>query len=345
MTAGMLAISGLLIVVNGFFVGVEFAALGARRADIDSRAESGARSALAAQRLQTDLGATLGGAQLGITMASLLLGMIAEPTIAHKLEPLLHDLGAGEALVHPISFAVALSIVAYLHMVVGEMVPKSLAIASPEGALVAIALPMRAFVWLVRPLNTVLTQLSNLFLRLIRVEPKNELDGAATTAELLSMVENSAAEGLIDEDDVTLIGAAVAFGQLTVEQVMVPIEDVVAVPISASAQEVEQTMVDTNHARLVVYEENIGAVRGFVHGKDLLHLTPASRQAPLRQRHVRPMVRVPVGSSLPEVLLAMRRSRIHLGLVVEDGRSIGVVSLDRVLAELVSADNGSDAGS
>ena len=109
---------------------------------------------------------------MGITMASLLLGMIAEPTIAHKLEPLLHDLGAGEALVHPISFAVALSIVAYLHMVVGEMVPKSLAIASPEAALVAIALPMRAFVRLVRPLNTILTHLSNLFLRLIRVEPK-----------------------------------------------------------------------------------------------------------------------------------------------------------------------------
>ncbi|MCP3936118.1 MAG: HlyC/CorC family transporter [Actinomycetia bacterium] len=344
MTAVLLLASIVLILINGFFVAVEFAALGARRAEIDARAAEGNRVALVAQGLQANLGQTLGAAQLGITMASLLVGMIAEPTIAHEIEPAIEALGGGETLTHTLGFAIALGIVAFLHMVVGEMVPKSMSIAAPETSLAILAVPMRAFVLLVSPLNSVLIVMSNLFLRMIRVEPRSELAEAATTAELLSMVDHSAQEGLIDSDDVTLIAAAVRFGQRTAEDLMVPLSEVDAVPISASAAEVEQAMVDTNHARLVVYEDSIEAVRGFVHGKDLLHLTAASRRAPLRQTHVRPMVRIPVGTTLPEVLLAMRRSRIHLGLVVDESRSIGVVNLDRVLAELVTADTSDDDG-
>lgn len=336
MTGLALVSAAVLILVNGFFVAVEFAALGARRSDIDERAAAGQRTAIAAQSLQGQLSDTLGAAQLGITVASLLLGKIAEPAVAHLIEDQLHALGVSESLEHPIAFTIALSIVAFLHMVIGEMVPKNLSIALAERSLMLLALPMVAFVWFVRPLNLLLTALSNLGLRLLRVEPKNELDGAVTSAELLTMVRESAAGGLIDHDDVMLLGAAVSFGERKVDDVMVQLADVDAVPISASVAEVEHELVTTNHARLVVYEDTFDNIRGFVHGKDLLSLGAAARSAPLRQRMIRPMVRVPAGTALPEVLLAMRRTSILLALVVLDGRSVGVVTLDQVLAELVT---------
>ena len=334
----------VLIFVNGFFVGVEFAALGARRSDIDERAAAGQRTAQAAQTLQSRLSDTLGAAQLGITLASLLLGKIAEPAVAHLIEDLLHDLGVPERFEHTIAFAVALSIVAFFHMVVGEMVPKNVSIAMAERSLMWLALPMVFWVWLVTPLNWLLTVLSNLGLRVLGVEPKDELDGAVTSGELLTMVRESAEGGLIDDDDLTLLGAAVSFGERLVDEVMVPMSEVDAVPISASVAEVEHELVTTNHARLVVYEDHIENVRGFVHGKDLLALGEAARLAPMRQRMIRPMVRVPQGTALPEVLLAMRRTSILLGLVVDGSRAVGVVTLDNVLAELVAPSHAGTSG-
>lgn len=335
MTALSLAFAVVLILLNGFFVAVEFAALGAKRSAIDEQAKAGKRTALAAQKLQSQLSGTLGAAQLGITVASLLLGKIAEPSVAHLIEPWLASAGVSEDLEHTVALIIALSIVAYLHMVIGEMVPKNLSIALAERSLLVLAVPMRAFVRLVSPLNAMLLLLSNLGLRLLRVEPKGELDGSVTSAELMVMVQQSAEGGLIDNDDLTLLGAAVAFGELKVDDVMVAIDEVDSVPISASVGEIERRLVATNHTRLVVYEDDVANVRGFVHGKDLLQLATSAREAPLRQWMVRPMVRIPVGSALPEVLLAMRRTSIFLGLVVDGSTAVGVVNLDSVLSELV----------
>jgi len=331
-----LVVAVLLIAVNGFFVALEFAALGAKRSVIDDRAEAGNRAAIAARSLQASLPATLGASQLGITVSSLVLGKIAEPAVADLLDEAFDVLGLSQNLRHTLAFAVALTLVAFTQMLWGEMVPKNVAIAKAETSLLLMAVPMRAFAWLVAPLNKLLLALANIVLRLLRVKLRHELDGAATSAELLAMVRQSAEGGLIDEDDLNLLGAAVAFGELTARNVMVPMSEVDAVSISASAAEVEHQLIATNHARLVVYEDTLANVRGFVHGKDLLRLSPAAREAPLGQRVVRPMVRIPVDSALPDVLLAMQRTSILLGLVVDGSAAVGVVTLDNVLNELVS---------
>jgi len=331
----------LLVATNSFFVAVEFSAVGARRSEVDARAESGKSADRAAQRLQQMLLVTLGSAQLGITVASLALGRIGEPVVGHLLEALFDDIGVGENLAKTLSFVIAWAIVVFVHTVVGEMVPKNFTIVDAGRMLRIIAVPMLAFVWVARPIVLSLVAIANGFLRLIRIVPVTELDGSVTSAELASMVRESAEEGLIDAEDSDILSGALAFGATSVEAVMVPIAEVDAVPVTATVAETEARFVDTAHLRLVVYESDIVNVRGFVHAKDLLGLTEPARHRPLPQSTIRPMVQVSPTASLPEVLLAMRHRQTHLGVVVENdpagGQAVihGVVTLDAVLAKLV----------
>ena len=337
MTAFALLMAVLFVIANGFFVAVEFAAVGARRTEVDARAESGRAADRAAQRLQRSLLLTLGASQLGITVSSLALGKIGEPAVGHLLENLFHDLGIGESLGNTLGFAIALAIVVFVHTVIGEMVPKNMTIVDAGATLRRLALPMAAFVYVARPIVMSLIAIANGALRLLRLEPVSELDGSVTAAELGSMVRASAAEGLIDTDDSSLLGGALAFGGTTVDAVMVPIAEVDAVPASATVAETEAKLVATEHARLVVYEAAIGEVRGFVHGKDLLALSGPERQRRLPHSIIRPMVQLSALASLPEVVLAMRRGQTHLGVVLDAATDevLGVVTLDAVLAALV----------
>jgi len=337
MTTFALLSAVFFVITNGFFVAVEFAAVGARRTEVDARAESGGVVDRAAQRLQQSLLVTLGSSQLGITVSSLALGKIGEPAVAHLLEDLFHDLGVGENLGNKLGFAIALTIVVFIHTVVGEMVPKNMTIVDAGAALRWLALPMAAFVYVARPIVISLITIANGVLRLLRLEPVSELDGSVTAAELGSMVRASAAEGLIDTDDSSLLAGALAFGGTTVDSVMVPIDDVDAVPTSATVAQTEATLVATEHARLVVYETVIDEVRGFVHGKDLLALSGPARELRLPHSIIRPMVHVRASASLPEVVLTMRRRQTHLGVVLDNEaeRVIGVVTMDAVLAALV----------
>jgi len=340
-TAVSLIAAVLLVGANGFFVAVEFASVGARRSEVDARAESGKRADRAAQRLQEMLLVTLGSAQLGNTMASVALGRIGEPAVGHLLDALFTRVGIGEDMANNLGFVIALSIVVLVHTVVGEMVPKNFTIADAGRMLRIVAIPMLAFAWLARPIVHALVATANGFLRLIGLEPVTELDGSVTSAELASMVRESAEEGLIDADDSGLLSGALAFGATSVEAVMVPIGEVDAVPVTATVAETEERLVDTAHLRLVVYESDIGNVRGFVHAKDLLGLTEPARHRPLPQSTIRPMVQLSRSASLPEVLLAMRRRQTHLGVVADSdstgGPAVihGVVTLDAVLARLV----------
>jgi len=340
MTIVSLIASVMLVFTNAFFVAVEFAAVGARRSEVDARAESGNSADRAAQRLQQTLLVTLGSAQLGITMASLALGRIGEPVVGHLLELLFDDVGLAESLSNTLGFVLGLSIVVFVHTVVGEMVPKNFTIVDAGRMLRIVAIPMLAIVWIARPVVLSLVALSNGFLRLIRVEPVSELDGSVTSAELASMVRDSAEEGLLDAEDSDLLSGAIAFGATTVEAVMVPLDGVDAVPITATVAETEARLVDTAHLRLIVYESDISNIRGFVHAKDLLSLTEPSRHRPLPQSVIRPMVRVAPSASLPEVLLVMRRRQTHLGVVAESSDAggpvviHGVITLDAVLARL-----------
>jgi CBS domain containing-hemolysin-like protein len=331
-----LLLSVVLLLVNGFFVAAEFALIAARRSRIEQLADAGDRRATAAIRSVRELSFMLSAAQLGITIASLLLGYLAEPALADLLEGPLHDAGLGEGSAHTIAFVIALTVVVFLHMVVGEMVPKNIAIAEPDRTALWLALPMRGFTQLLRPLVSFLNVSANGLLRLLGVEPTDELSEARTGDEIAGMLAVSRRAGLLEEVEHRLMTGALGFPVREVASVMVRRDDVVAVPESATVAEVEQVVVASGHTRIVVHGSDLDEVLGFVHAKDLLAVAPAGRDRRVPNRLVRRMLVVPSDRTLQDLLLAMRRARIHVALVASPGGgTAGIVTLEDVLESLV----------
>jgi CBS domain containing-hemolysin-like protein len=325
----------ILLLANAFFVAAEFAVLAARRTrleQLEAEGRSGARRALANAR---QLSLMLSGAQLGITMASLGLGYVAEPAVARLLEGPLQAAGVPAALSHTLAFVVALTIVVFLHMVIGEMVPKNIAISEPERSALLLAVPLRAYMVVFGPLIRLLNVLANGGLRLLGVEPRDELVVAHTAEEIGSMLTASRREGLLEEFEHRLLSGALGFAGRTVGAVMVPRDRVVAVPVDSTPEAVESIVVERGHSRVPVYGDDLDAVIGFVHAKDLLDLGAAHRYRPLPRRLVRRMLVVSPERTLQQVLVAMQRARLHFAVVVEGGRTAGIVTLEDVLEELV----------
>jgi CBS domain containing-hemolysin-like protein len=334
---GSLLLTAVLVVVNGFFVGNEFALVGSRRSRLEELAAEGQRGARAALDASSDLTMQLAGAQLGVTVASLGIGAVGEPTVAHLFES---ALGAvvelPHGLVESVGFLLGLSVVVFCHMVIGEVVPKNLALAGPEPALLWMAPVGRAYLRVTRPLVWLLQRLANAGVRLLRVEPRDELTSAHTASELAVMVAESHEEGLIEEFAHDLLAGVLDFGDRDVSSVMVPRDQVVTVSRRATVAEVEQVVVRSGHSRLPVIDADVDTVLGFVHAKDLLTLPADAHDQPLPLRLVRRMLVVTQDRSLEDLLLAMRRARIHFAVVVDEGRgTVGVVTLEDLLEELV----------
>ena len=337
MIARSLLLSLLLLLANGFFVAVEFALIASRRTKLEALAEEGrprARLAIGAMR---HLNVQLAGAQLGITMASLLLGYVAEPAVAGLIE----DATAAfvelpEGLLHTIGFVVALTIVAFLHMVVGEMVPKNLAIADPERTLLALVPLNRAYVTLFGPVLRVLNALSNAGVRLLGVEPRDELATSASADELAAMLGASRDEGLIEEVAHQLLTGALDLGDRSITTVMVPRDQVVWLPRRATPAEAEALVVSSGLTRLLVTDDEVDDVLGFVHAKDLLTLAGPARHAPLPLGRIRRMLVLDARTSLDDALLAMQRARVHVAVVTDaQDRTLGIATLENVIEALV----------
>ena len=334
MTVLAIAVGSLLVLFNGAFVALEFGLLGAMKSAIDAEATAGRKSALAAQRLQRDVLTTLGGAQLGITICSLVIGRLAEPAVASVIEQLVNEFAEiSETVLHSVSFAIALALVVVVHMVLGEMVPKNLAITGPERTLLLLARPMALYLSLARPVIRMFQGFSNGLLGLFRVEPTSELDESTTSAELALMVDESHDQGLIDSQEYALIESAIAFGQMPATSVMAQIDHVHSVSVDSEIVEIEDQIVKTGHTRLVVHGADMNDVRGFVHSKDLLGIK--EKKQSLAPDLIRPMLRVDPESTLPDVLQLMRRSQIHLAVVTSEGTNSGVLTLDDVMRGLV----------
>ena len=334
MTVLAIAVGSLLVLFNGAFVALEFGLLGAMKSAIDAEATAGRKSALAAQRLQRDVLTTLGGAQLGITICSLVIGRLAEPAVASVIEQLVNEFAEiSETVLHSVSFAIALALVVVVHMVLGEMVPKNLAITGPERTLLLLARPMALYLSLPRPVIRMLQGFSNGLLGWFRVEPTSELDESTTSAELALMVDESHDQGLIDSQEYALIESAIAFGQTPATSVMAQIDHVHSVSVDSEIVEIEDQIVKTGHTRLVVHGADMNDVRGFVHSKDLLGIK--EKKQSLAPDLIRPMLRVDPESTLPDVLQLMRRSQIHLAVVTSEGTNSGGLTLDDVMRGLV----------
>lgn len=328
-----LVIALLLIVANGFFVALEFALIATQRSQLEaSLAENDPRAEKALASI-TELGLQVSGAQLGITLATIALGYLAEPSIAAIIEWMLPFLGSG--LRHIVALIVATAIVVFLHMVVGEMVPKNIALADPAQASMRLAPLHRWFVRLTGPVIIVLNALSMWMVRLIGVQPVDERGEARTPAELASLIEESRGEGVLDEFEHSLLAGTLDLREATVASEMVGWASVDRVHAGATVAEIEQAVVTSGHSRLPVVD-GTGNVSGWVHAKDLLHFDAAAWDQPYPLDLLHAPLRVTPNMNLEQVLLGMQRVRRHFALVVaEDGAMAGIITLEDVLESVV----------
>jgi CBS domain containing-hemolysin-like protein len=324
------------LVANAFFVAAEFALLAARRTRIDQLAaqgEPGAHDAAAGLR---ELSLMLAGAQLGITICSLGLGAVAEPAIARNLESAVHHVvEIPEAALHTMGFVISLAIVVLLHLVVGEMAPKSWAIAHPERAALVLARPFRAFTFLFRPVIGFLNHAANGVVRLFGVEPQAERAVTHSPTDLLLLLEESAQRGGIPADEHRLLARTIELSGLTAATAMTPRDDIVAVAAHETTTDVAAVAHATGRSRLVVHEGDLDRVVGVLHVKDILLLETEPGHVTTVGELIRPALFTTEDQPLEEVLVDMRQAHQHLAVVGRPGAVEGVVTLDDVLGKLI----------
>ena len=230
-------LTAVLLAANAFFVGAEFALISARRDRLEALAEQGKHSAVTVIRAGENLPLMLAGAQLGITVCSILLGRVGEPAVAHLLEKPFHLLGIPDTVLHTVSFVIAITIVVVLHVLLGEMVPKNIAIAGPESAAMLLVPPYLVWVRAARPVIAIYDWCAHMILRAVGVEAKTELENTVSTVELSEMIAESLSEGLLDPDEHNRLSRALRIRNRVVAEVAVPLSEVRAVPVAADRSE------------------------------------------------------------------------------------------------------------
>ncbi|UNS95672.1 hemolysin family protein [Streptomyces tubbatahanensis] len=333
MTAIQLIIGLLTLVVNAFFVGAEFAMISVRRAQIEPLAEDGDKKARKVLWGLEHVAQMLAAAQLGITLCTLVLGVVAEPAIAHLLEPVFHAMGVPDGVAHGVSFVIALSLATYLHMLLGEMVPKNIALAGPERAALLLGPPLVALSRALRPVIFAVNSFANGLLKLIHVEPKSEVEAAFSDDDLAQMVADSSEAGLLDDRSTERLRDALELGRRPVGDVAQPLPKVVIAGRGVTPEGLERLSTESGFSRFPVVDDD-GRVLGYLHVKDALDASP--RESPFPLTAMRPIARVRASLPLDDVLGAMRSSGTHLAAVTgPDGRATGVVTMEDVLRELV----------
>lgn len=334
MSMGMTMLVVGLLLANAFFVGAEFAVISARRSSIEPRAEAGSRSAKTVLWAMENVSDMLACAQLGVTVCSVSLGVVAEPALAHALEGPIHDLGLSTSAAHIVAMIIALVIIVGLHVVVGEMVPKNASVSAPDRAALILGPPL---VWLSRilhPIIVALNWLANGVLRLFGIEPRDEVTSAFTADEVHSIVERSSEEGTLHDEEGLLAGA-IEFSDRTADEVMVPIGDVQSLPSGASVEDVEGMVAATGFSRLPVRSGD--RFVGYLHMKDTLFARPGEREEPIQEWRVRALPEVAQTDQVEAVLDTMQRSGAHIAVVRDEAHEsdLGVVYLEDIIEILV----------
>ncbi|AIR97036.1 hemolysin family protein [Streptomyces glaucescens] len=332
MTVVQLLIGLATLVVNAFFVGAEFALISVRRSQIEPYAEQGDRRARSVLWGLRHVSALMAAAQLGITLCTLVLGVVAEPAIAHLLEPAFHAMGVPSGAGHAVSFVIALTLATYLHMLLGEMVPKNIALAEPVRSALFLGPPLVTLSRALRPVIFTVNAFANGLLKLLGIHTRDEVTSTFSDAELARLVKDSGAAGLIDDRAQERLHDALELGRRPVRDVVLPLERVVYARVGVTPEELEDLSAESGFSRFPVVDEGRRIV-GYLHVKDALDASP--REVPFRLRDMRPIARVREATPLDDVLTAMRRSRTHLAAVLgADGRLAGLVTMEDVLREL-----------
>lgn len=324
----------ILLIANAFFVGAEFAVISARRSQIEPRAEAGSKRAKTALYAMENATLMLATSQLGITVCSLLILNVSEPSIHHLLEGPLAWTGLPAEAVTIVAFIVTLLIVSYLHVVFGEMVPKNAAFSMPDQAVLLLAPPLVMVSRIFRHIIAALNAIANGVLRLFRVEPKSGADSTYTLEEVASIVSHSTREGVLDDPSGAL-NAAFEFTEKRASDLLVPSERLITLAPGATPNDVEAAVTRHGFSRYPM-RDSAGDLAGYVHIKDLLRLSEERMEQPISSKRVREMLALSPDTDAEDMLAHMQARGVHLARIVErDGTELGVAFLEDIIEELV----------
>ena len=332
MSPGMVALVVGLLLANAFFVGAEFAVISARRSSIEPLADAGSRSAKTVLWAMENVSLMLACAQLGITVCSVSLGVVAEPALAYAIEPGIVSLGLPTEAAHVVAVAIALVIIVGLHVIVGEMVPKNAAVSSPDRAALIFGPPLVAIARIVRPLIGAMNWVANGILRLMGIEPREEVTSAFTADEVHGIIRRSSDEGTLS-DAAGLLTGAIEFSDNVAADVMIPTDKVRGVELGVTVDELEAVVAQTGFSRIPVSDN--GRYTGYLHVKDALYARPGEREEPIQAWRVRDLPAVSFDAEVEDVLALMRRSGAHVASVQRGGDAIGLVFLEAIIEVLV----------
>ncbi|MCI3927667.1 hemolysin family protein [Paenibacillus sp. TRM 82003] len=320
-----------LVFLNGFFVAAEFAMVKVRGSRIDTLVQQGHRRAAFARRLTSNLDAYLSACQLGITLASLGLGWVGEPTIADWLEHTFHG-AIPDHLLHPIAFAIAFSLITVLHIVLGELMPKSLAIRKSEEVTMWTALPLDIFYRVMYPFIWLLNGLANRLLLLIGIEPAGESESAHSEEEIRILMKESNKSGHIDNTELTLVDNVFDFADTTAREIMIPRTEMVCLYLDRPFEENMRIVIEEKHTRYPVCEADKDNIIGLVHIKDFLDRNGVSDLRP----YIRPITKVPESMPISQLMKVLQRKRTYMALLIDEyGGSAGLVTFEDIIEELV----------
>lgn len=325
----------LLVFLNGFFVAAEFAIVKVRSTRINQLVMEGNKRANLAKTLTDNLDAYLSATQLGITLASLGLGWIGEPAIAELLGPIMHALHVPETLTHTLSFIIAFATITFLHIVLGELAPKSMAIQKAETTTLWTAGPLILFHKIMYPFIWALNRTAFFFLRFVGIQPTTDHDSAHTEEEIRILMQQSHKSGLIDQTELTLVDNVFEFAERNAREIMIPRTDMVCVFQNDDFEETFKVIMEEMHTRYPVAAGDKDNIIGFVHIKDIYRLYMSDKKNDLNSI-IRPVERVPESIHISDLLKQMQRNRSQMAIVIDEyGGTAGLVTVEDILEEIV----------
>ena len=331
-----------LLAANAFFVASEFALISSRKDRIESLIAQGRKGARKVLYATEHLSIMLAGAQFGITIASLILGKVAEPAVAHFLEEPFLAMGVPGNLIHPISFVIALAFITFLHILFGEMVPKNIAIAGPETLAMWLTPAMIWWVKITRPLIELMNWIARITLRAFGIEQKDELDSTVDETQLAFMIKESREEGLLDAEETLRLSKALRSEKRSLKEVMIPLDTVRTLDFGRRGPtlgELEEAVVETGFSRFPVTGTD-GSFLGYIHVKDVLdRLATAGPAGYIPRTDLRPLTIVDGSGTMDEALRKLHRRSAHMAQVRERGELVGVITLEDLIEEYVGTVN------
>ncbi|WP_418187204.1 hemolysin family protein [Aliarcobacter lanthieri] len=331
----MLIVALFLVFLNGFFVLSEFAIVKVRKTKLEEFVKQGRRGAVLALKMSNSLDTYLSATQLGITFSSLALGWIGEPALAKLIESNFTFLANNPVLLHTVSFVIAFAIVTFLHVVFGEIVPKSIAIAKAEVMVLYIARPLYIF-WIVfYPLIRFFDIVAASVLRMLGVKPATEHELSHSEEELRIIVNESFRGGHIDSIESEIIKNAVDFSETVAKEIMTPRRDMICINSERTLEENMERIVKTRFTRYPYCHGGKDNITGMIHTRDLLNNALEGKEIDM-SNFVRPIIMVPENTSISNILTRMNKSRIHLALVIDEyGGTSGLITMDDILEEII----------